>query len=68
MPRSLSLDVIGVHDTVFNALVLTEDAALLEHFIDKRGLAVVNVGDNGYISQILSDHTHTFLFYVYRFI
>ena len=27
--------------------------ALLEHFVDQRGLAVVNVGDDGDVSQFL---------------
>ena len=47
---ALALQGIGVHDAFAYLLVFAEYAALLEHFIDKRGLSVVNVGDNGYVS------------------
>ena len=47
---ALPFQVAGVHHTVLHHLVIPEGAALLEHFIDQRGLAVVNVGNNGYIS------------------
>ena len=44
---ALTLDVVRVHDTVGNCLILAEYAALLEHLVHKRGLAVVDVGDDG---------------------
>ena len=40
---TLSFQVVGVHDSVLNNLVVTENTSLLEHFVDKGGLSVVNV-------------------------
>src|SRR5699024_8013676 len=53
---ALPLQVAGVHDTVHNLLVFPVGAALLEHFIDQSGFAVVNVGNDGYVSQLLVLH------------
>ena len=47
---------IGVHNTFFNALVSTENAALLQHSINQGRLAMVNVGNNCYITNIVSNH------------
>ena len=47
---ALTLQLVGVHDALHRFLILTIYAALLEHLIDQRGLAVVNVGNNGYIA------------------
>ncbi len=51
MPRSRSS---GFESIIARLDVLTfaEDAALLEHGIHQRRLAVVDVGDNGYVSYI----------------
>ena len=53
---ALTLEVIGVHDAVDNLLVFAVHAALLEHFVDEGGLAVVDVGDDGDVSQFLILH------------
>ena len=53
----LPLQVVGVHDPLHGGLVLPVDAALLEHLIHQGGLAVVDVGDDGNISQLLVLHT-----------
>ena len=45
---------VGVHHPVLHHLVLPERAALLEQLVYKGGLSVVNVGDDGDISQIIS--------------
>ncbi len=50
---ALPLQVVGVHDALHRLLILAVYAALLEHLIHQRCLAVVNVGDNGYVSQFL---------------
>ena len=42
---ALALEVAGVHDALLDRLVFAENAALLEHFVDEGGLAVVDVGD-----------------------
>ena len=50
---ALALQIVGVHDALDDFLMLTVCTALLEHFVDQRGLAVVNVGDDGDVSQFL---------------
>ena len=47
----LTLQIVGVHDPLHRLLVLPVHAALLEHLVHQGGLAVVHVGDNGYVSQ-----------------
>ena len=60
---ALALDVAGVHDAVDDGLIFTVDAALLEHFVDEGRLAVVDVGDDGDISDfLLRDHMRRLLF------
>ena len=44
---ALTLKVVGVHHAIHDLLIFTVDAALLEHLVDKRSLAVVDVRDNG---------------------
>ena len=50
---ALPLQIVGVHDAVHGILIFTVHAALLEHLIHQRGLAVVDVGDDRHISQFL---------------
>jgi hypothetical protein len=50
----LALEVQAVHHPFGHLLVIAEDAALPEHGIHQRGLAVVDVGDDGQIAQILT--------------
>ena len=60
---ALALEVAGVHDAVHDGLIFAVDAALLEHLVDQGGLAVVNVGDDGDISDfLLRDHIRSLLF------
>ena len=54
----LPLQVVGVHDPLHGGLVLPVDAALLEHLVHQRGLAVVHVGDDGDVSQFFVSHTY----------
>ena len=49
----LPLQVVGVEDALAHVLVLSEDAGLPEHGVDQRGLAVVDVGDDGDVPEIL---------------
>ena len=53
---ALALQVAGVHDALGHLLVLVEHACLLEHLVNQRGLAVVNVRDNGHISKMRFVH------------
>ena len=50
---ALALQIIGVHHAVHCLLIFPVYAALLEHLVHQRGFAVVNMGDDGYISQLL---------------
>ena len=58
---TLPLDVVGVHHALRHLLVLAEHAALLEHFVHQRGLAVVNVRDNGNVANIFPNHKNLLL-------
>ena len=49
---ALTLQIARVHHAVHHGLVLAVDAALLEHLIDQRRLAMVNVRDDGDISNV----------------
>ncbi len=49
---ALALQVIGIHGAFSDALPLAEGARLLEHFVDEGGLAVVDVSDNGDVSEL----------------
>ena len=53
----------AVHDTVLNGLIGTEYTALLEHLVYQSGLAMVNVGDDSDISQIISNQTKRLLLF-----
>ena len=50
----LALEVHRVHHPVVDVLVGTECAGLPEHGVDQRGLAMVHVGHDGHIAQILA--------------
>ena len=52
----LALDVAGVHHAVDGLLVLMVHAALLEHLVDQGRLAVVDVGDDGNVADIFTNH------------
>ena len=51
---SFSLNIIGVHDTLLDLLILTEHTALAQQLVHQGGLAVVYVGDDRHISYIIS--------------
>ena len=51
---ALALDGVGVHHPLLYDLVLSECAALPEHLVHQRCLAVVYVCDDRYISQIVA--------------
>ena len=50
---ALALKVVRVHDSLNYLLILAVNTALLEHLIDKRCLAVVNVRNYRNISEFL---------------
>ena len=49
---ALALELVAVHGALGHALVGAERAALVQHRVDKRGLAVVDVGDDGDVATI----------------
>ena len=51
---SFSFDIIGVHDSFPDLLILTENAALTEKLVYQSSLAMVNVSDDGYVANIFS--------------
>jgi hypothetical protein len=48
---ALLFEVVGIHHAFGDALVLAEGARLLQQLVDERGLAVVDVGDDGDIAH-----------------
>ena len=50
---TLTLKVVSIEHLVRIVLTLTEKFACEHHLIHQRCLSVVNVGDDGYISNIL---------------
>ena len=51
----LALEVARVHHPVDDGLVRAERAGLAEHRVDERGLAVVDVGDDRDVAQVVAD-------------
>ena len=48
---ALLLEIVRIHHALGDALVLAEGAGLLEQLVDERGLAVVDVGDDGDVAK-----------------
>ena len=53
---ALPLQVVGVHDAIHRLLIGAVSTALLEHLVHQRGLAVVNVGDDGNVAKFFVSH------------
>ena len=49
---ALALLVVGVHGALVHVLVLAHRAGLLEQLVDQRGLAMVDMGDDGDVADI----------------
>ena len=49
---ALFFEIVGIHHALGDALVFAEGARLLEQAVDERGLAMVDVGDDGDIAQL----------------
>ena len=62
---TLPLQIAGIHDPLHGGLILPVDAALLEHFVYQGGFAMVNVGNDGNITDfVLRNHIKYLLFEV----
>ena len=53
---ALALLVVGVEHALLDLLVLAEGVGGLEHLVDERSLAVVDVGDDGDVPDVLLAH------------
>ena len=56
---ALTLNIAGVHNALGHLLVGAESTGLLQHLVDQRGLAVVNVSDDRNIAEIFLNHIHS---------
>ena len=50
----LAFEVVGVEDALGDVLVGPERAGLPEQGVDQRGLAVVDMSDNGKVAQVVT--------------
>ncbi len=48
----LALEVVGVHDSFHDDLVGAKGSGLAKHGVDERGLAMVDVGDDGQVPDV----------------
>jgi len=53
---ALAFEVARVHDPLGDLLVVAESAALPQHEVHERGLAVVDVGDDGDVTDVRTWH------------
>ena len=49
---ALALEVVAVHHALGHFLVVAEGAALAQQLVDQRGLAMVDVGDDGDVADL----------------
>ena len=52
----LALEVVRVHRPLGDSLILAVAARLLQQLVDQRGLAMVDMGDDGDVSQVHDRH------------
>ena len=55
---SFAFNIIGVHDTFLYFLVFAENTTLFKKLVYKSGFAVINVGDNGYVTYVFAFDFH----------
>ena len=48
------LQIVGVENTLLHFLVGAENVGLAQHAIDQRGFAVIHVGNNGDVANIVT--------------
>ena len=53
---AFSFEIVRVHDSFFNHLIASEYTALLQKAVYECCLAMINVSDDGYVSDIFSFH------------
>ena len=55
---ALALEIVRIHHPLGGLLVLAEGARLFEKLVHQRGLAVVNVGDDGNVAHLFDRRGH----------
>ena len=50
---ALAFEIVGIHDQVAGGVGIAEHVRLLEQTVDERGLAVIDVGDDGDVSNVI---------------
>src|SRR5689334_6239832 len=48
---ALALEIVGIHGALGNPLVLAKGSRLGEQAVDQRGLAVIDMGDDGDVAE-----------------
>ena len=56
---SFSFNVVAIHNSFINSLVITKCSALFQHFVNESSFSMVNVSNNRYVSQIFSYHLNS---------
>ena len=49
---AFALQIAGVHYALDHRLIFAVDSALLEHFVDQRGFAVIDMGNDRNITDV----------------
>ena len=52
-------EVVGVHKAFIDLLIVSEGACEFEQLVNQRGFAVVNVGDDGDVANLVLLHSRT---------
>src|SRR5262249_4972094 len=55
----LAFEIIGIHNAFHNLFIGSENTALPKHGVNKGGLTMINVGDDGYVSNLLIKHNYS---------
>ena len=55
---ALTLNIVGVHDTFLDFLILTENTALFQKLVNKCCFTVIDMGDNGHVTNIFTLGLH----------
>jgi hypothetical protein len=55
---AFSFEIVGVEDLLTGQLGISELSALPEHTIDESGFAVIDMSDNGNVSEVISNFGH----------
>ena len=49
--------IVGIHHAFRHLFVLTENMALFQHCVYQSGFAMIDMGDDGNVPDIISDHS-----------